>query len=84
MSNFDIGGRRYDIPDVPDNVKKLTQTIIVLLIIAIAAITLGSTAAVRVPAGHRGVLLTWGKVEDRILSEGLNSVSYTHLRAHET
>ena len=72
MSNFDIGGRRYDIPDVPDNVKKLTQTIIVLLIIAIAAITLGSTAAVRVPAGHRGVLLTWGKVEDRILSEGLN------------
>ena len=72
MSNFDIGGRRYDIPDVPDNVKKLTQTIIVLLIIAIAAITLGSTAAVRIPAGHRGVLLTWGKVEDRILSEGLN------------
>ena len=31
-----------------------------------------STATVRIPSGYRGVLLTWGKVEDRVLTEGLN------------
>lgn len=72
MSNFDFGGRRYDVPDVPDNVKRLTGTLIVLLIIAIAGITVASTAAVRVPSGYRGVLMTWGKVEDTIFNEGLN------------
>ncbi|TRO51789.1 prohibitin family protein [Candidatus Bathyarchaeota archaeon] len=72
MSDFDFGGRRYDIPDVPDNVKRLTGTLIVLLIIAIAGITIVSTATVRVPSGYRGVLLTWGKVEDIVFNEGLN------------
>jgi len=72
MSSFDFGGRRYDIPDVPDNMKKITRTLIVILMIAIAGITIVSTAAIRVPSGYRGVLLTWGKVEDRILNEGLN------------
>jgi prohibitin 2 len=72
MSSFDFGGRRYDIPDVPDNMKKITRTLIVILIIAIAGITIVSTAAIRVPSGYKGVLLTWGKVEDRILNEGLN------------
>jgi regulator of protease activity HflC (stomatin/prohibitin superfamily) len=69
---YDFGGRKIDIPDVANNVKKLTGTLTVLLIIAIAGIAMVSTAAVRVPAGNRGVLLTWGKVEDRILNEGLN------------
>jgi prohibitin 2 len=72
MRDFDLGGRRYDIPDVPDNVKRLTGTLIVLLIIAIAGITTLSTATVRVPSGYRGVLVTWGKVEDTIFNEGLN------------
>ncbi len=68
----DFGGRRYDIPEVPDNVRKMTGTIIILLIIAIAGVVVVSTASVRVPSGTRGVLLTWGKVEDRVLDEGLN------------
>jgi regulator of protease activity HflC (stomatin/prohibitin superfamily) len=72
MSDFDFGGRRYDVPNVPDNVKRLIGTLIILLIIAIAGITIVSTATVRVPSGYRGVLLTWGKVEDTILPEGLN------------
>ncbi len=72
MSDFDFGGRRFDAPEVPDNVRKLTGTIIVLLIIAIAGITVVTTATVKVPSGYRGVLLTWGKVEDTILPEGLN------------
>ncbi|MCW4012614.1 MAG: prohibitin family protein [Candidatus Bathyarchaeota archaeon] len=72
MSDFDFGGRRFDAPEVPDNVKKLTGTVIVLLIIAIAGITVVTTATVKVPSGYRGVLLTWGKVDDTILQEGLN------------
>jgi regulator of protease activity HflC (stomatin/prohibitin superfamily) len=72
MSDFDFGGRRFDAPEVPENVRRLTGTLIVLLIIAIAGITVVSTATVRVPSGYRGVLLTWGKVEDTILMEGLN------------
>ena len=72
MSDFDIGGRRYDIPEIPNSVRRLTGTLIILLIIAIAGVVVVSTAAVRVPSGTRGVLLTWGKVEDRVLVEGLN------------
>ena len=72
MSDFDIGGRRYDIPEVPNNVRRLTGTVIILLIIAIAGVVVVSTATVRIPSGTRGVLLTWGKVEDRVLEEGLN------------
>ena len=72
MSDFDFGGRRYDIPDVPKNVRRLTGTLIVLIIIAIAGITVVTTATVRIPSGYRGVLLTWGKVEDTVFNEGLN------------
>ena len=72
MSDFDFGGRRYDIPDVPKNVRRLTGTLIVLIIIAIAGITVVTTATVRVPSGYRGVLLTWGKVENTVFMEGLN------------
>ena len=45
---------------------------IVILIIAGGALYTQSFA--RVPAGYRGVLLTWGKPEDKILGEGLNFV----------
>ncbi len=72
MSDFDFGGRRYDIPEVPNNVRRLTGTLIILLIIAISGVVVLSTATVRVPSGYRGVLLTWGKVENRVMQEGLN------------
>jgi regulator of protease activity HflC (stomatin/prohibitin superfamily) len=70
--DYEFGGRRFDIPAVPNNIKRLTGTLIVLFIIVIASIVVLSTATVRVPSGYRGVLLTWGKVEDRVLTEGLN------------
>lgn len=68
----DFGGRRYEIPEVPDNVRRMTGTLIILLILAISGVVILSTATVRIPSGTRGVLLTWGKVENRILDEGLN------------
>ena len=70
MSGFDFdGGRRID---VPANIQKLTSVIVVLIIIGIAGVIIITSATVSVPAGHRGVLLTWGKVENKILGEGLN------------
>lgn len=70
MSGFDFdGGRRIN---VPENIQKLTSVIVVLIIIGIAGVIIITSATVSVPAGHRGVLLTWGKVENKILGEGLN------------
>jgi len=69
LNDFDFGGRRVD---VPDNVRKITGILVVLLIVAVVGILVVSQVVVQVPSGSRGVLLTWGKVEDRVLGEGLN------------
>ena len=70
MSGFDFdGGRRIE---VPANIQRLTSVIVILIIVGIAGVIIITSATVSVPAGHRGVLLTWGKVEDKILPEGLN------------
>ena len=45
-----------------------------LVIIIIAGGALYIQSFVRVPAGYRGVLLTGGKPEDRVLGEGLNFI----------
>lgn len=50
---------------------KLGAVIFVILILA--SVALGSIAIVG--AGQRGVLLTWGKVEERILGEGINTIT---------
>jgi len=47
-----------------------TVVAIVIIVIVVGALTTGGF--VRVPAGYRGVMLTFGKAEDRILQEGLN------------
>lgn len=72
MSDYDYGGRRYDIPPIPSSLKKLTGIATAFIIIAIIGVIILSQAAVSVPAGHRGVLLTFGKVENKVLQEGLN------------
>jgi len=46
----------------------------VLVIIIIAGGALYIQSFIRVPAGYRGVLLTGGKPEDRVLGEGLNFI----------
>ncbi len=45
-----------------------------MLVIIIAGGALYIQSFVRVPAGYRGVLLTGGKPEDRVLGEGLNFI----------
>lgn len=48
--------------------------IAVLLVIVIFGGAIWIQGFARVPAGYRGVLLTWGKVEERILPEGLSFI----------
>ena len=72
MSGFDFGDRGFDFPKGSDAIKKVTSILVILLIVSIAGVLLGTQALVQVPSGYKGVLLTWGKVEDRVLDEGLN------------
>jgi regulator of protease activity HflC (stomatin/prohibitin superfamily) len=51
----------------------IKMVVLVLAIGTVAAFIFGTFAVV--PAGHRGVLLTYGKVESRILSEGISTVT---------
>ncbi|MCW4050006.1 MAG: prohibitin family protein [Candidatus Bathyarchaeota archaeon] len=72
MSHNDFEGRRYDIPPIPNTVKRFTGVITVLAIIALIGVVVVTSVFVRVPSGYRGVLMTFGKVEDNVLQEGLN------------
>src|SRR5512135_1803779 len=47
------------------------RTIATIVVLLIVLIVLWSTFVI-VPAGHRGVVLWWGSVENRIMGEGLN------------
>ncbi len=46
----------------------------VLIIVIIFGGAILTQGLARVPAGYRGVLLTWGRVEDRVLQEGLSII----------
>ena len=70
--NAEFGGRRYDIPPVPNTVRRFTGVITVLAVIAVIGLVVVTFVFVRVPSGYRGVLMTFGKVEDKVLQEGLN------------
>jgi regulator of protease activity HflC (stomatin/prohibitin superfamily) len=61
-------------PEVSGFLVRRSGLIAVLVIIIIAGGALYTQAFVRVPAGYRGVLLTWSKPEDKILGEGLNFI----------
>jgi regulator of protease activity HflC (stomatin/prohibitin superfamily) len=57
---------------MPDNMRRLTGPLFALIIVALVGLAVLSQVTVQVPSGHRGVLLTFGKVEDTILPEGLS------------
>ena len=72
--NYSSGDdRRYNIGNF-QGFGKNSWLVVVLVIILILAASVYATGVARVPAGSRGVLLTWGKVEDQILGEGLNFI----------
>ena len=53
--------------------KKLTTSLVILAIAIIASAIVGFTCFVSVPAGHTGVVVSFGKVEDYVLNEGLHA-----------
>jgi len=60
-----------DFPDIP-KANRIGRIIGISIILILIIASLGFLTIVQVPAGTRGVLITLGKVEDRILNEGLN------------
>ena len=69
----DDRGFRRDSP-VSDFLARRSGPIAVLFLILIVGGVIATQGFARVPAGYRGVLLTWGKVEDRVLPEGLSFI----------
>jgi len=59
-------------PYIPDFLEMHPGRSLALAFTVLALLIVLSGSFVTIPAGHRGVLLTWGKVEDRILPEGLS------------
>jgi regulator of protease activity HflC (stomatin/prohibitin superfamily) len=64
-------GYPRDIGDLP-RIGGISRFIGIAVILLIIIGFLGSLAIVQVPPGTRGVILTLGKVENRIMNEGLN------------
>ncbi len=64
-----------DSSEVPDFIMRRSGLIAAIVILIIAGGALYTQSFVRVPAGYRGVLLTWGKPEEKILGEGLNFIT---------
>lgn len=58
----------------PDRLGRRSGLIALLILFVIVVGVFSTTGFVRVPAGYRGVLLTWGKVEDKVLAEGLSFI----------
>lgn len=52
--------------------KKKVGSLVLAIIVVLIVIILAATAFVTVPSGHTGVVVTMGKVSDRILPEGLH------------
>ena len=59
-------------PWIPDWLEEDPRRVVVLTIVILVVVVTLFGCLHAVPAGYRGVLLTFGRVEDRILQEGLN------------
>lgn len=54
-----------------DKTKKIKK-IVLVVVICLAAVVLALSSFVTVPAGHSGVVLTLGAVQDNVLAAGLH------------
>lgn len=57
---------------IPDLSGRVPGVVVAIVIIVLVVGVFATSGFVRVPAGYRGVLLTFGKPEDKILQEGLS------------
>lgn len=61
------------IPNFPESgLRNVSRAVIIVVVIVIIGGLVGVGAFVQVPAGNQGVVVSFGKVEDRILNSGLN------------
>ncbi len=63
------------IPRIPSWLAEQSVRLIIIIVIVAVVGVLASRSFVRVPAGHRGVLLTFGKVQEVNLDEGLHIIA---------
>ncbi len=54
--------------------KKMQPRTVGIIIVLVIILIIGWSTFVIIPAGHRGVVLWWGSVENRIMGEGLNFI----------
>jgi regulator of protease activity HflC (stomatin/prohibitin superfamily) len=71
-SDFNNEGGFGDGGRIQSPTGRVTGLVVAIIIIVIIIGVIATSGFVRVPAGERGVLLTFGKVEGKILQEGLN------------
>ena len=61
-----------DVTYIPDWVEKNSGKVLLVIGLLVVGWAAWNVTTIKIPAGHRGVMLTWGKAEDRSLHEGLN------------
>ncbi|MCW3989106.1 MAG: prohibitin family protein [Candidatus Bathyarchaeota archaeon] len=73
-NSYNSGRGFGDSSEVSGFLVRRSGLIAAIIIIIIAGGAFYTQSFARVPAGYRGVLMTWGKPEDKILGEGLNFI----------
>ncbi len=75
MSTNGYEGYTGRIPRIPSWVGEQGVRVIAIIVFVVIIGLLSSRAVARVPSGHRGVLLTFGKVHEVNLDEGLHIIA---------
>jgi len=60
---------------IPSWIGERSVNIVVIIVVVVVVGIVSSRVVARVPAGHRGVLLTFGKVHEENLDEGLHIIA---------
>ena len=68
------GGEPYDNPLIPNFIEQHPTRAVVIVVVVIVLAAIVGSSVVMVPAGHRGVLLTFGKVSPTNLDEGMHII----------
>ena len=54
--------------------RRIPRILIILIPVVVVISLVAVVSAQTIPAGYRGILLTWGKAEDVVLPEGLSFI----------
>lgn len=68
------GMRRFKLPRIGFGTVHSANIAITFIIVVVVLAVIGTSSLQIVPAGYRGILLTWGRAEEVILPEGLTFI----------